>query len=55
MLYMPLTGQEKRQIFGVSLPKNVVEKIDEQRGDVPRSKFILRIIERHLGVKNKIS
>jgi hypothetical protein len=31
---------------GISFPKKVIEKIDEERGDVSRSKYLLRIIER---------
>jgi hypothetical protein len=30
---------------GISLPKYVVERIDAERHDIPRSKFLLRIIE----------
>lgn len=32
--------------MGISFPKKVIEKIDEERGDIPRSKYLLRIIER---------
>jgi metal-responsive CopG/Arc/MetJ family transcriptional regulator len=32
--------------FGISFPKKVIEKIDEERGDISRSKYLLRIIER---------
>jgi hypothetical protein len=31
---------------GISFPKRVIEKIDRERQDIPRSKYILRIIER---------
>lgn len=31
---------------GISFPKNVIEKIDSERGDISRSKYLLRIIER---------
>jgi metal-responsive CopG/Arc/MetJ family transcriptional regulator len=31
---------------GISLPRNILGKIDEDRGDVSRSRFLLRIIER---------
>ena len=30
---------------GISIPKKIMMQIDEQRGDVPRSKYILRIIQ----------
>jgi hypothetical protein len=32
--------------FGISLPKEIVKKIDIQRGDIPRSKYLLRILEK---------
>jgi hypothetical protein len=28
------------------LPDKLVEKIDKERGDVPRSRFILRLLEK---------
>ena len=31
---------------GLSLPKEVLLKIDKERGDIPRSKYILRILQR---------
>ena len=31
---------------GISLPKEILKKIDGERGDVSRSKYLLRIIER---------
>ncbi len=31
---------------GISLPKEILEKIDKERQDIPRSKYFLRIIER---------
>lgn len=32
--------------FGISLPKELVKTIDAKRGDIPRSKYLLRILER---------
>jgi hypothetical protein len=32
--------------FGISLPKEIVKKIDAERGDIPRSKYLLRILEK---------
>ena len=37
---------QKSTSVGISFPKKVIEKIDEERGDVSRSKYLLRIIER---------
>ena len=31
---------------GLSLPLDMIDRIDANRGDVPRSKFLLRILER---------
>ena len=30
---------------GISLPKKIVTKIDRDRGDIPRSRYVLRILE----------
>jgi hypothetical protein len=30
---------------GISLPKKIVTKIDHDRGDIPRSRYVLRILE----------
>ena len=35
-----------RTNFGISLPTELVKKIDTERGDVPRSKYLLRILEK---------
>jgi metal-responsive CopG/Arc/MetJ family transcriptional regulator len=34
--------------LGITLPGDVIEQIDIQRGDVARSRFILRLIESSL-------
>jgi hypothetical protein len=31
---------------GISLPKEIVTKIDSERGDVSRSRYLLRIVEK---------
>ena len=31
--------------MGISLPKKIVTKIDHDRGDIPRSRYVLRILE----------
>lgn len=33
---------------GVSLPKEVIEKIDTERGDVSRSRYILRKLQKEV-------
>lgn len=41
--------------IGISLPIGVISEIDKQRQDIPRSRFLLRIIERNLvSNENKI-
>lgn len=37
---------------GISLPREIVDKIDLERGDVPRSRFVLRILERTYSANN---
>jgi metal-responsive CopG/Arc/MetJ family transcriptional regulator len=37
---------QKSISVGISFPKKVIEKIDEERGDISRSKYLLRILER---------
>ena len=40
---------------GLSLPKNYLEMIDMERGDVPRSRFITRILQSKYLTKNNDS
>ncbi len=37
---------QKFSSTGLSLPKDILSKIDQERGDIPRSRYILRILER---------
>ncbi len=37
---------------GLSLPGDLLKKIDAERGDVSRSRYLLRLIERAYGVRN---
>ena len=32
-------------ISGISIPKNILSKIDRDRGPIPRSRFLLKLIE----------
>jgi metal-responsive CopG/Arc/MetJ family transcriptional regulator len=41
----------KRFSVGVSLDKEIVEKIDSARGMIPRSRFIENVIAEHLRTK----
>ena len=35
--------------LGITLPRSIIHKIDQRRGDIPRSRYIRRAIERYLG------
>jgi metal-responsive CopG/Arc/MetJ family transcriptional regulator len=35
--------------LGINLPKSIIQKIDNKRGDIPRSRYIRRAIGRYLG------
>jgi metal-responsive CopG/Arc/MetJ family transcriptional regulator len=39
--------------LGITLPKSTIQNIDQRRGDIPRSRFIRRAIERYLGSNSK--
>ena len=48
--------KEHKIVMGVSMPRNLREQIDQKRGDIPRSKYIsrvLRTIEHENGVVNQ--
>jgi hypothetical protein len=44
----------KIKITGISIPENIIAVIDEVRGDVNRSRYILRILEKALPSKVSI-
>jgi hypothetical protein len=39
-------------VLGISLPKQIVLQIDAERGDVPRSRCLLRILQNVLEYKD---
>lgn len=39
--------------FGLTLPVSVMKKIDERRKDMPRSRYITRLLENALGIPEK--
>jgi metal-responsive CopG/Arc/MetJ family transcriptional regulator len=39
--------------LGITLPKSIIQKIDNRRGDIPRSRYIRRAVERCLGNSSK--
>jgi hypothetical protein len=34
--------------LGITLPRSIIQKIDNKRGDIPRIRYIRRAIERYL-------
>ncbi|HJR84197.1 MAG TPA: hypothetical protein VJ772_02390 [Nitrososphaeraceae archaeon] len=42
-----------QKIVGISFPKSLFEELDKVRGDVPRSTYIQRLIEKELGIQRK--
>jgi metal-responsive CopG/Arc/MetJ family transcriptional regulator len=40
--------------LGITLPKSMIEKIDNKRSDIPRSRYIRRAVERYLGSSKEI-
>jgi metal-responsive CopG/Arc/MetJ family transcriptional regulator len=36
---------ENNKTISLSIPKSIIEEIDTSRGDISRSKFILRLME----------
>jgi hypothetical protein len=39
--------------IGITLPKSTIQRIDQRRGDIPRSRYIRRAVERYLGSNSK--
>jgi hypothetical protein len=38
--------------IGITLPKSILQKIDNKRGDIARSRYIRRAVEKYLGSKD---
>jgi hypothetical protein len=45
---MQYSINDKSIPFGISLPKSLLNLIDRERGDVTRSRFILRLVEKRV-------
>ena len=43
------TTMDMTEKIGITLPKSIIQKIDQKRGDIARSRYIRRAIERYLG------
>jgi metal-responsive CopG/Arc/MetJ family transcriptional regulator len=48
-----VTKMEMTVKIGITLPKSTILKIDSKRGDIPRSRYIRRAVERYLGSNSK--
>lgn len=46
MTFMITVDMQQSIAVGISLPKEIMSKIDSERGDVPRSRYLLRIVEK---------
>ena len=42
-------AMDKTVKLGITLPKSIIQRIDKKRGDIPRSRYILRVIENYIG------
>jgi metal-responsive CopG/Arc/MetJ family transcriptional regulator len=40
--------------FGLTFPKELLTKLDKLRGDIPRSVFLQRLVEKELAKREKI-
>ncbi len=40
-------------VLGISLPRQIIGQIDSERGDVPRSRYVLRILEKQYPLEAK--
>jgi hypothetical protein len=38
--------------LGITLPRSILQKIDQKRGDIPRSRYIRRAVEKYLSSKD---
>jgi hypothetical protein len=43
---MIFVNMQSSLAVGISLPKEIVSRIDTERGDIPRSRYLLRLLER---------
>jgi len=41
-----LSDVQDKIAVGISMPRNIVKKLDNDRGDIPRSMYQIRILEK---------
>jgi hypothetical protein len=46
------TAMDMTVKLGITLPKSMIQKIDQKRGDIPRSRYIRRAVEKYLSSKD---
>jgi metal-responsive CopG/Arc/MetJ family transcriptional regulator len=46
------TTMDMTEKIGITLPKSILQKIDQKRGDIARSRYIRRAVEKYLGSKD---
>ena len=46
------TAADKTEKVGITLPISLVKQVDKMRGDIPRSTYIRRSVERHIQGKD---
>jgi metal-responsive CopG/Arc/MetJ family transcriptional regulator len=47
------TNSDRTEKLGITLPTSILQKVDKERGDIPRSTYIRRAVENYLKVKGK--
>ena len=52
MKFVLLVFMQQSIAVGISLPRKIVERIDKDRQDVPRSRYVLRLLENSYLKKN---
>jgi hypothetical protein len=44
---------EENAKFGVTVPRKMLQQLDEERGDAPRSIFIIRLLETRFNARKE--
>lgn len=52
-LFLDILAMSTKTVVGVSLPTEMVARIDGERGDVSRSRFLQRLVEQAYAQKEK--
>jgi hypothetical protein len=46
--------KSKTQSAGISFPKYLLKRIDKDRGDIPRSRYIIKVLEKEHSTKKGV-